>query len=587
MLEIDFQCFPTAVLSLDPHLSVVSANSNALKLFSLPKLETNMILDDFFPISVLETLKPQIKSLFNKTIPFIPFKEYTLNHKEKGVFSADIALMPVEKNGKRQVAVFIQESPLLHNQGYQFQDILTENTSDMFFISDLEGNLLLFSKSAALYHGYSIKEMQNFSFLNLFADSMVFGDILEKLKKEKKYNCIVRKKRRDGSTFYVSASFLLIQQNNSQNPFILSIEKDVSDTMEYQKILLKYIKDQTILKDILEIYLKAQNYKEALIILAKKLKKHFGIVGIHIVAQDLCIEKIGKETSFVKNMRFFSAINGQNIVFKVFAAKQEDFPNPDEILFYTFSNFFNAMEKFKIIDLLKKEKEKAELSDRLKSEFLANISHEIRTPLNVITGFLHLLQTTPLNREQQEYLDPISFNAQKLLSMINHILTLACIESGEWTPETLEIDPFYLIHEIAQANSFKAKEKNLEFVEVIKPLKPIITDSSKLAKILTSLLDNAIKFTDKGKVTLKAFVNPNNCIQIEIKDTGIGIPPEKKPLIFNKFFQLDGSHTRKYGGTGLGLAMVKALTERLKIQLECHSNKGVGTHITLILPNKI
>jgi two-component system sensor histidine kinase BarA len=235
------------------------------------------------------------------------------------------------------------------------------------------------------------------------------------------------------------------------------------------------------------------------------------------------------------------------------------------------------------ISITQEAVKKSEEASKAKSLFLANMSHEIRTPLNGILGFLELLKTTELTPEQQDYINTIAQSAENLLQIVNNILDVSKIESNKLT---LEIIDFKIEDEIENALEVFATpcaQKNIEYVAYISPNLPNIVkgDVLKIKEILTNLINNAIKFTHKNgliEVTVKLNKIENNKANIyfEVKDTGIGMSEEQKNKIFEAFAQADESVTRKYGGTGLGLTIVKSYIEMMggKIKVESVINKG-------------
>ena len=246
----------------------------------------------------------------------------------------------------------------------------------------------------------------------------------------------------------------------------------------------------------------------------------------------------------------------------------------------------------KAIHITQEAVKKSEEAAKAKSLFLANMSHEIRTPLNGILGFLELLKTTELNEEQHEYVSTIEQSAKNLLQIVNNILDVSKIESNKVSLELIDFKMLDEIENTVEIFATPAAQKGIEYVTFISPDMPSVVkgDVLKIKEILTNLINNAIKFTHKDgsiSVTVKLNKIENNVANIyfEVKDTGIGMSEEQKNKIFEAFAQADESVTRKYGGTGLGLTIVKSYIEMMggQIQVESELNKGSKFFFTLDL----
>ncbi|OIV41093.1 response regulator [Flavobacterium johnsoniae] len=239
---------------------------------------------------------------------------------------------------------------------------------------------------------------------------------------------------------------------------------------------------------------------------------------------------------------------------------------------------------------IQKKSEALELTTRYKSEFLANMSHELRTPLNSILLLSRLLSENnnkSMNNEEIEFAKVIQSSGNSLLGLIDEILDLSKIEAGKMELEFLDVSTKEITDSLWNLFNLVAKEKGIEF-EIISKEAPIVikTDKMRLEQILKNLISNAIKFTEKGKVTLEIKINTDDdkVICFIVKDTGIGIPLEKQPLVFEAFQQADGSTKRKYGGTGLGLSISRELAKLLRGEIILHSKVNIGSTFTLCLP---
>jgi len=244
----------------------------------------------------------------------------------------------------------------------------------------------------------------------------------------------------------------------------------------------------------------------------------------------------------------------------------------------------------RMIQMLNESERRIKEGALIKEQFLANMSHEIRTPMNAILGFTNLLRRSSLTSQQQQYVDYIYSSSQNLLTLINDILDLSKIEAGmmhlEQTPFSLQ----GLVGSVQVMFQDKARQKGLQFTINIEPAihDTLSGDPVRLTQILINLLSNAVQFTEKGYVHLEVSAlsqsNEEVLLQFRIKDTGVGIAPEKQQSIFERFQQAEAETTRKFGGTGLGLAIVRQLVDLQGGTIRVSSEAGKGSEFLVRLP---
>lgn len=309
------------------------------------------------------------------------------------------------------------------------------------------------------------------------------------------------------------------------------------------------------------------------------------MIGIISVDNSKSGEKPSDDT--VRPLEIFSSLFSQIIVYK--KAQNElrqakaDLETANQNLLTVNTQLESAIYKANEMTA------KAELAVRSKSEFLANMSHEIRTPMNAIIGFVNLTLKTKLSPKQTDFLTKIHISSDSLLRIINDILDFSKIEAGKLDLEHTNFQLFNVLDNISDMFSKKAADKRIEF-NISKPENvpsSLKGDPLRLRQVLINLTNNAIKFTEKGEVIieLQLISQQNHKVKIgfNIKDTGIGISKKELPLLFDSFSQADGSTTRRYGGTGLGLTISKQLVEIMggEISVESQINQGSSFHFSL------
>lgn len=249
-----------------------------------------------------------------------------------------------------------------------------------------------------------------------------------------------------------------------------------------------------------------------------------------------------------------------------------------------------VQDRVKELKVLKEEADHAKLSAEhasyAKSQFLANMSHEIRTPLNVLLGASELLSETTLNTEQKKYVEMFQTSGKHLLGLLNDIIDLSRIESGQLETEKISFDLIRALHFVHNLFSLKAQEQGLQFVVDTQNIKHIVRrgDPLRIRQILVNLIGNSFKFTKTGTIKLLVGELDSEVVEFVVEDTGSGIPEDKQKEIFETFQQGDVSFSRKHGGAGLGLAISKNLCELMGGTIQLESTPGVGSKFTVRIP---
>jgi PAS domain S-box-containing protein len=246
-------------------------------------------------------------------------------------------------------------------------------------------------------------------------------------------------------------------------------------------------------------------------------------------------------------------------------------------------------ERKALEDAIAEARDKAEAGSRAKSGFLATMSHEIRTPMNGVLGMARLLRETDLRPEQRTYVDAISQSGESLLTLIGEILDFSKIESGNFVPDEDEVGLRPLIEGVVELACPRAHDKDIEVVATVAPEVPEVlrADGVRLRQVLTNLVGNAVKFTQRGGVEVQVRREERHdrpFIRFEVRDTGLGVPADKREEIFREFVQAAPSHARKFGGSGLGLAISKKLVEAMGGEIGIDEAQGGGSRFWFTIP---
>ncbi|SFF83173.1 PAS domain-containing hybrid sensor histidine kinase/response regulator [Pontibacter chinhatensis] len=489
----------------------------------------------------------------------------------------------------------LQESEELHR-------LLSENSKDMVSLHHLDGSYIYVSKAVEEILGYTQEEI-----LQLQLHEVVHPDDLEHLKEQVCYEALKHKQyitlqhrllRHDGNELWVESnvrpildeagnpvklqsSIRNITQRRAANEALRSSEKRYRDLINYSPAFICTHDLEGNIQSVNPYLLQMLGYTTEEMVghnLAEFISRDSSNVYkdyLRAISQAKLVDGILPLLSKEKDIR--------HLYYKNYKVEEPNQPP------YVIGIAQDITDRLRTERELKKAKEAAEESARVKENFLANMSHEIRTPMNGILGMAGLLKKTQLTDEQQNYLDIITQSADNLLVIINDILDIAKIESGKMELEQI---PFSLCDTVQMAFKnfiYKAEEKEIAYAYKPDDQHPpiVIGDPYRLNQVLLNLLSNAIKFTQEGSVTLSCQVldetEDNITVEFAVADTGIGIPPSKMEYIFEGFSQAYSSTTRKYGGTGLGLSISKTLIEMQNGRIWVESKEGKGSTFKFVL----
>jgi len=245
--------------------------------------------------------------------------------------------------------------------------------------------------------------------------------------------------------------------------------------------------------------------------------------------------------------------------------------------------FRDITERINFESELGRAKDAALEAARLKTQFLTNVSHEIRTPMNGIVGMIDLLTSTALNEEQRDFAMQARASAEQLLTIVSNILYVSNLEAGGLAASNVDFDLFRMLQRIAEVMKVGVLGKDVDVTLDWDQRLPAVFrgNQAKLRQVVTNLMENAVKFTEQGRVTLRVLLqtetNTHRVVRFEVRDTGIGIAAEDRLLLFEKFSQIEAGSTRRFGGVGLGLSTARHLVETMGGLIDVESAPGVGT----------
>ncbi len=507
---------------------------------------------------------------------------------------------------EQEQRMFMKQALQVSQQRHQF---VVQNLSEGIILTDLDGRITFVNKRMEVLTGYTSKEMIGQIAYELFV-SPEQRNILKKNitdRKEGKSNDYIIEHIHKSGVKWMGR--IIASPYKNSNGKIIGTMGAVTDITAQQLAEIRVRESEIMLRKIIDASLDAIiNIDEEgnIIAWSDQASKIFGYTREETIGKKMgeFIVPPQHREAHDRGMKHFlktgeGPVLNKRIEITGYDKSGREFPIELSISpikmdgKYFFSGFIRDITDRKEAEQeLISAKQAAEQAQLAEQQFLANMSHEIRTPMNAVIGMTHLLYETDPTEAQKEYLDSLRFSADSLMGIISNILDLSKIEANELEFEKRTFNLLELLKSIQQTFQFKVREKPISVVlDVDSKIKNhLIGDSVRLNQILTNLLGNASKFTNRGTIGVKAKLvaatGGQYIIQFQVHDTGIGIEKDNIDKIFENFKQADVKITRKFGGTGLGLTIVKQLVELQGGSIEVESSKGKGSTFNIILPFK-
>lgn len=469
-----------------------------------------------------------------------------------------------------------------------------ESFHDVYYRTNMDGIITVISPSIRQQAGYDPEEVigqPSAEFYFSPADREVF---MQKLKESGVlYDYEIKFKTKDGRPIDASANARIIFDENHQTIGVEGVLRNISDRKQQEEAVQKEasklsamisgLEEGIVFADMEDRIVEVNDYFLKLIDREKSEIMGKKIWDLNSVIKD---EETKSQIENFKNNPRATPVSIQRPLFGL------------EIILriqpvYHKDQYQGLILNINDVTKLVQAKKEAQTADQAKSEFLANMSHEIRTPMNGILGMAELTLNTNLTPEQRKYIEGIKSSAECLMTLINDILDFSKVEARKLELEAVLFSLQEVVYETVSNLSFQAHKKKLELACDIPPQisYQVLGDPVRLHQVLINLVDNAIKFTEKGEVIVSVReeekMDEEVRIHFVVTDTGIGIPEEKQQAIFDAFAQADGSMTRKFGGTGLGLAISSQLVNLMGGKIWVKSNMGEGSSFHFMIPFRL
>jgi len=464
-------------------------------------------------------------------------------------------------------------------------------------ITNPSGDILYANDRFCEISGYTREELlgRNHRIINSgLHPAELFQDMWQTVSRGKVWHGEICNRARDGRLYWVNATIVPLLDSNGLPEQYIAIRTDITDRKQMETQLSEQLHLVEALLEAIPLPVYLKDVEGRYLRLNRAFEIFFGIQREHFIGRTLRdllppedarlhIEKDGELFTSRAMQTYEAVVHSRDGMRHDTIYRKAALTRRDGSVSGLLGTIIDITERKEAEAAVLQAKNAAEAASRAKSDFLANMSHEIRTPMNGIIGMTDLALDTALTEEQRDYLGIVKSSAESLLTIINDILDFSKIEAGKLHVEQIAFDLHRTIAETLKTLALRAHEKNLELVSEVMPDVPrhVLGDPNRIRQILVNLVGNAIKFTEKGEIALiTELLSPPDeeiIIHFAVRDTGIGILPDKQQLIFDAFSQEDTSTTRRYGGTGLGLSISRRLVELMGGNLWLDSQPGQGS----------
>jgi protein-histidine pros-kinase len=485
-----------------------------------------------------------------------------------------------------------------------FDDLVQGSNPDAVIVTSVDDRILFWSPGAQAIYGHARADALGLERLAMMVpadhraeEARLHAHVLEG--ETSTYESI--RSRKDGSLVHVVVSARLVRDDNGRSPFIVLTEKDVTELKVLRDAKLMQVKFGDLLESTPDAILMA-NTTGRIVLANGQAARLFGYDAGELLG--LTIERLLPERFRPGHAKHRSGYFQQprtrsmGVGLELYGLRKDGTEFAVEISLsplktaegmLVMSAIRDIGERKRIERALQETNDELRRANQAKDRFLASMSHELRTPLNGIIGFAEFHadgKPGPVNTRQKEHLQDILNSGEHLLRLINDILDLVKVQAGKFE---LNLSTFRLdrvIEEVCSGVQPMATKKNIEMtVQILPGLESITLDAQRFKQILYNLLSNALKFTDDGgTVQVQAVPSGMHMFRLAVSDTGIGIREEDRHRLFTEFEQLESGSTRRYGGTGLGLALTRKITEMQGGSIELESRYGEGSTFSVILP---